>query len=435
MSAIAGILTKLGHFVQGSDLMINEISQKLRVVGVDVMVGHQASNVDGVDLVVASTAIDIGNPELKEAASRGIPIMRRSEMLGEISRIRKSLCVTGTHGKTTTTAMTSLVLRDAKLDPSFIIGSFVDQLESNYFLGSGEWMVIEADESDGTFLNLDSQASIVTNLESEHLDYYGSLNELIGSFRDFIVATNGPVIYCLNDPILRTLIEDTQSKVEAYSYGTDAASDYLVQNVESDRESVRYELFDPQRNLVQVKVGVPGHHVALNSCATFACLDHLGVPRDFIVSSLENYKGAKRRFEFTGEYGGVCFIDDYAHHPSEIKATLDTAKMGGWKRIHCVYQPHRYSRVSNVFQDLVRSFNKADLLYITEIYSAGEEPLEGITSSAIVDEIRSLGGVSEVMFCPSNLELFDQLRGHLEPGDLCLTLSAGDLVHIGELVF
>ncbi len=435
MSAIAGVLRDLGHVVSGSDLVLSSMSQSLESLGVKVFVGHRPENIADADFVIASSAIGKDNPEIVAAVDRAKPVINRASILEYITKLRSTICVAGTHGKTTTSSILALALEASGMNPSFIIGGYTDQFGSNYRWTNGQWLVVEADESDGTFLSLDRCLAIITNLEADHLDFFGSIEALQHSFVEFITNTRGPIIYCADDENLRTLIARQPSTVQAISYGTAPTSDFQAYDIRSTRDSVSFCIRDPSSDKYELVLSVPGKHVAMNATAAFGAATVLGGDPARIIGALSDFTGAKRRYEYKGQYNGVTFIDDYAHYPTEIRSTLETVGYGKWAKVHCVFQPHRFSRISQVKDELVDCFVNIDELYITEIYSAGEPPLPGVSAERLARQIESANSNFVTHYCPDQTKLFALLRSNMKPNELCIVLSAGDLVDIGRKVF
>ena len=426
MSAIATVLRAMGHRVSGSDLKDSSGLARLRSLGIDVHVGHRAEHVpDGVDAVTISTAVPPTNPEVQEAEARSIPVLRRAEALAAICATRRTIAVAGTHGKTTTSSMLAVVLIEAGLRPSFIIGGEVNEIGTGAAWDEGEWFVVEADESDGTFLELGAEAVIVTSIEPDHLDHYGSsYDTLIDAFRSFVAEASGPRVLCADYPVAA----DIARELGAVTYGFAAGADFRISSAEGARTGVRFEVDDRGT----IALPIPGRHNAANATAAVAMAMQIGVPFDVAARALAKYGGVARRFQFRGERDGVTFVDDYAHLPGEVASALQAAKDGGWRRVVCVFQPHRYSRTAQLWPDFATAFDDADVLVVTDIYSAGEQPRPGITGKLVVDAVTEARPGKRVAWFPSRSELARHVRQYLRPGDLCITLGAGDLTTLAD---
>lgn len=424
MSAIASILTSLGHRVSGSDLQASPVVDRLRAGGLDIHVGHDAAHVpEDAHLVAVSTAVRATNPEVVAARERGIPVYSRLEMMRAICATKRTIGVAGTHGKTTTTSMLALVLTEAGLRPSYLVGGQLTRLGSGVAWTDGELFVVEADESDGTFLALGAEAVIVTSVEADHLDQYGDIGAIDDAFAQFVEMAPGPRLVCLDDPGAARLA----GVVGATTYGTRPDADYRIVGLETGRSHARFTLEIRGDRRVAVELPVPGAHNALNATGAIALAHELGVDPAVAASALARYGGVSRRFEFRGERNGVTFVDDYAHNPGKVAAVLAAAKAGGWTRVVAVFQPHLYSRTSDLAAEFGRSFGDADLVVVTDIYGAREDPRPGVTGELVVDAIRAADPDRPVVWAPGRGDLADRVRGLLEPGDLCITLGAGDV--------
>ena len=428
MSAIATVLRAMGHTVTGSDLKASAGLDRLRAAGVAVTVGHAAGNVGDVDAVTVSTAVPASNPEVVAANERGIPVLRRADMLASIAATRRTIAVAGTHGKTTTSSMLALVLVEAGLQPSFIIGGEVNEIGTGALWDDGEWFVAEADESDGTFLELGAEVAIVTSVEPDHLEHYGSYADLVRAFERFLADAKGPRVVCGDDPEAARL----GRAVDAVTYGTDEAADYRMIATAADRGGTRFALEHRGERLGEVSLPVPGLHNARNACGALVTALLLGVPFDTAVHALARYGGVARRFQFRGERAGVTFVDDYAHLPTEVAAALSAARDGRWRRIVCVFQPHRFSRTATLWRDFADAFADSDVLVVTDIYSAGEAPRPGISAKLIVDAVLDAHPSQRVAYLPARADVVRYLRTILRPGDVCLTLGAGDLTSVPD---
>lgn len=436
MSAIADVLTALGHEVSGSDGSAGPALDRLRAAGVRVQVGHSASSIDAdMDVVGVSTAIPADNPEITVARSLGVPVCHRFDLLRAIGATRSTLAVSGTHGKTTTSALCALALDHAGMNPSFIIGADVPGLGGGARWTESPWLVLEADESDSTFLAPPRAGSIVTNIEADHLDHHGNLANLIDAFAEFAVGTDGPTVICVDDPIAAQLARDLARRP--------ATADRLLTYGSSDEALLR--IIDPVREQQGTAWGVtggpldgrrltvelPGMHLVRNATAACALAVAVGAEPTDAIGGIGRYRGAARRYEFRGTSGGVTFIDDYAHLPTEVRAVMSAASTGE-SRVVCVFQPHRFSRTEAVWNDYGDAFDGADLLVVTEIYAAGESPRPGVTGRLIVDAVRSKRPDQQIEWLPTRRDLLDRLPELLQPGDVCLTLGAGDLTTLPD---
>ncbi|MCU1462179.1 MAG: murC [Acidimicrobiales bacterium] len=426
MSAIAHVLARMGHRVSGSDLKPSANLERLRAVGVDVHIGHDAAFVGQVDAVAISTAVPDRNPEVAAARARGIPVLRRAEVLAAICATRKTIAVAGTHGKTTTSSMLALVMVEAGLHPSFIIGGEVNEIGGGAAWDDGDWFVVEADESDGTFLELEPAAAVVTNVEPDHLEHYGSFDALAGAFDDFLTSTPGPRIVCADDRLTAALA----ARAAATTYGTHESAAFRVVDLESGRGGSRFGLVGPEGELGEVVLPVPGRYNAVNAAGALVAAMALGAPFDAGARALARYGGVARRFQFRGERDGVTFVDDYAHLPAEVRAALSAARDGGWRRVVAVFQPHRYSRTASLWRDFADAFDDADLLVVTDVYGAGEQPRPGVTGKLVVQAVLDAHPARPVAYLPRRPDLIAYLRARLAPGDVCLTMGAGDLTSL-----
>ncbi|HUP70483.1 MAG TPA: UDP-N-acetylmuramate--L-alanine ligase [Acidimicrobiales bacterium] len=431
MSAIATVLAAMGHDVTGSDLKDSPPLARLRAMGIRISVGHAAANVGEADLLTFSTAVPATNPEVVAATERGIPVLRRHEVLAAIAATRRTVAVAGTHGKTTTSSMLALVLSGAGLRPSFIIGGELNEIGTGAVWDEGEWLVVEADESDGTFLELGPEVAVVTSVEPDHLDHYGGFESLIASFEQFLSATPGPKVVCADDPTARELA----TAAGALTYGTHEAADYRMVGVERERSRVRFLVEREGVDLGEVILPVPGLHNARNACAALVTGLLLGASFAAGARALAAYGGVARRFQFRGEREGVTFVDDYAHLPAEVEAALAAATDGGWRRVVCVFQPHRFSRTAAIGADFGPSFSAADVLVVTDVYPAGEAPRPGVSGKVVVDAVLESHPSARVAYLPERQEWAPYLERVLRPGDLCLTLGAGDVTLLADEVF
>lgn len=429
MCGIAEVLLNLGYEVSGSDVQDSDVLRRLRDLGAEVAVGHAAENIRNTDVVVISSAVRETNVEVLEARTRLIPVIPRAEMLAELMRMKYGIAVAGSHGKTSTTSMTAVVLDAAGYDPTVIVGGRLNTLGANARLGTGDFIVAEADESDRSFLFLSPFIAVLTNIDNEHLDHYTSIEEIKSTFVNFAnkVPFYCPVVLCLDDPNLQGIIPVIDRKV--ITYGFSAQSDISVRDCRYKDFSSAGRLFHQGRELGELVLQVPGKHNILNAMAAVAVGLDLDIPVETILAALRGYTGTGRRFELRAEVGGVMIIEDYAHHPTEIQATLDAAR-GGWtRRVMAVFQPHRYSRLSHLMKEFATSFNQADILIVTEVYPAGEDPLLGVTGKALFDEIRHFGH-KNIYFEPEMKAIPTLAASLAGTDDMIVVLGAGPINRI-----
>jgi UDP-N-acetylmuramate--alanine ligase len=435
MSAIASVLVAMGHDVQGSDLKDSPGLERLRALGVGVRVGHAATNLDHPDVVAVSTAIPASNPEVSEARRRGVPVLRRADALAAIARTRRTIAVAGTHGKTTTSSMLALILVEAGWHPSFIIGGDVNEIGTGAVWDRGEWFVVEADESDGTFLELGATAALVTNVEPDHLEHYGGFDALRDAFDRFATDAPGPRVVCIDDAESAALVARLRAAGHAVcTYGTDPGADVHMAEVETGRDGTRMLLRRGGALLAEVHLPVPGLHNARNATGALAMATELGAPVDAAVRALARFGGVARRFEHRGEVDGVTFVDDYAHLPTEVSAALAAARAGAWRRVVAVFQPHRYSRTESLWATFADAFVDADLLVVTDVFASNERPRPGVTGKLIVNAVLDAHPWASVAYLPLRRDAQRYLLDVLRPGDLCLTLGAGDLTLLPDEV-
>jgi len=429
MSGLAEILRQLEFDVSGSDMRESSNTRRLESLGVRVAIGHRAENVHGVDVVVRSTAIVDDNPELGEARDLGIPVIGRAEMLAELMRVKYGVAIAGSHGKTTTTSLVATVLRAAGLDPTVVVGGKMAALGSNARLGDGELLVAEADESDGSFLRLSPTIAVVTNIDPEHLDYWHTHDALKDAFVEFTsrLPFYGLAVLCLDHAHVQSLLP--RMNVRHVTYGVSPQADYSVRGVRQSGMSTLFNAYRRGQPLGGFQLKMPGAHNVLNCLAAIAVADELEVPLDVTKEALATFSGVGRRFTVVAEAGGVILIDDYGHHPAEIRATLETARRTfpeEQHRIVAVFQPHRYSRVRDLFDDFTVAFNESDVLIVTDIYAAGEKPIVGISAKALADEIHKHGH-QHVEYIPVRADIAGRLAQLLRSGDVVITLGAGDV--------
>ncbi|MDR2945882.1 MAG: UDP-N-acetylmuramate--L-alanine ligase [Candidatus Adiutrix sp.] len=434
MSGIAEVLINLGHRVSGSDLKASDITRRLAELGAEVVIGHGGVNVGEADVVVVSSAVSDDNPEVVAARRAFIPVIPRAEMLAELMRLKSAVAVAGSHGKTTTTSLIGTMLTRAGLDPTLVIGGKLNHLGVGARLGQGDYMVAEADESDGSFLLLTPTVAVVTNIDLEHLNYYHGLDHLKETFLSFInkIPFYGFSVLCLDDPNVQSLLPGVKKRY--LTYGLSAQAEISARDIECGPWGYSFELNRLGRDLGRILVNIPGRHNVLNALAAAAVGLEMGLEPQMVIDGLADMKGVARRFEKKGEAGGVIVIDDYGHHPTEIKATLSALSdcFPANRRV-VVFQPHRYSRTESLFDEFITAFNQADRLIITGIYAAGEKPVAGITGQALAEAVRRHGH-RDVSYHEDVSSLAEAVRGELEPGDVVLTLGAGNVHTVGETI-
>ncbi len=433
MSGIAELLLNLGYRVSGSDLNSSVITGKLESLGGVIYRGHSSDWIEGADVVVTSSAISPDNPEVTRARETHVPVIKRAEMLAELMRLQKyGIAIAGSHGKTSTTAMVSWMLANAGLDPTVVIGGKVDALGGNAKLGQGEFLVAEADESDGSFLKLAPVLEVVTNIDLEHLDYYRDIDHIKETFLDFIdkVPFYGAAIVCLDDENVADILPKISKRV--ITYGLTPQADIYGDNLSYENGRVHFDVRQDGEELGKLSIAPPGNHNVYNSLAA-VCVG-LELQMDFadIQDGLESFAGVQRRMQKKGEVAGITVVDDYGHHPTEIRATLSAIKQA-WpdKRLVVLFQPHRYTRTKALFKEFQTCFHQADLLVMTEIYAASEKPLEGISGEKLLEATRK-HGQKHVLYMAQVTTMAGELLPHLEQGDLVLTLGAGNIVNVGE---
>jgi UDP-N-acetylmuramate--alanine ligase len=425
MSGIAEVLLTLGYTVSGSDAKASPITERLQLLGAQIGEGHAAENVRGANVVVVSAAIRRDNPELVEAARLKIPVIPRAEMLAELMRLKYGIAVAGAHGKTTTTSMIASVLAAGDLDPTFVVGGRVNHAGTTARLGRGDYMVVEADESDRSFLLLSPAVAVVTNIDREHLDHYASLDEIRQVFAQFVnrVPFYGAAVLCIDEPNVRAIL--TQVHRTAITYGTSAQADLVIGEIALDGLASRFRLTYRGQDLGLFALhGPPGLHNVRNAAAAAAVGLYLDVSPDRIREGLSAFTGVGRRFEIKAVAGGITVIDDYGHHPAEIRATLEAAR--GFKRLLVLFQPHRFTRTQYLWDDFCGAFGRADLLVLADIYAANESPIPGVSSEALAEAIRAAGH-TQVLYRSSLQEGIDALLAAARPGDAILTIGAGNV--------
>jgi UDP-N-acetylmuramate--alanine ligase len=437
MSGIAEVLLNLGYKVSGSDLKSSAVTQRLASLGAVVFEGHRAENIVGADVVVASSAIPPENPEISEAHAGHIPVIQRAEMLAELMRLKYGIAIAGMHGKTTTTSMVAAVLAGGELDPTVVVGGRVDAMGSNARLGKSQYLVAEADESDRSFLKLSPILAVVTNIDREHMDCYRNMRDVKKAFLDFMdrVPFYGMVVVCNDDPLLRRMLPQIQRRT--VTYGTRRGSDFHIKPGESllheNRPISRFHVTFKQKPLGEFRLHVPGVHNVLNATAAIAVGIGLDINVDQIRAALESFRGVDRRFQLRGQAGGVSVIDDYGHHPTEVRATLAAARQCGFRKVHVVFQPHRYTRTQLLMDEFATAFRDADTLFILDIYAASEAPIEGITGEALAGQIKETGG-HEARYAASFAEAAEAVVAQAQDGDMILTLGAGNVSQLGPMI-
>ena len=428
MSAIASVLAAMGHVVTGSDLKASPVTERLVAQGIPVAIGHAAATVAGADLVTASPAVAPDNVELDAARRRGIVVVRRAEMLAAITATRRTVAVAGTHGKTTTSSMLALILVEAGLAPSFLIGADVGQIGANAVWDSGDLLVVEADESYGTFEVLEPALAVVTNIEADHLDHYGTFETLEAAFEALVARAPLGSVVGADDPSAARV----GARHGAISVGVDSSATYVMEDVELGRSAVAFDLVGPGGRLGRLSVPVPGLHNARNAAVAAVAALQVGAPFEAAAAALARFAGVPRRFEFRGERNGVTFVDDYAHLPSEVRAALAAASAGDWRRVVAVFQPHRYTRTAALADTFAGAFTDADVVVVTDVYSAGEPPVPGVSGALVVEAVRAQSPGARVLYAPTRSDLVAVVAGELRDGDLCLTLGAGDLTELPD---
>jgi UDP-N-acetylmuramate--alanine ligase len=433
MSGIAEVLHNLGYMVQGSDASDNANVKRLRDKGMVVHVGHDANNLGKAEVVVVSTAIKRDNPELSGARERRIPVVRRAEMLAELMRFRKCVSIAGTHGKTTTTSLVATLLEKGGFDPTIVNGGIINAIGTNAKLGGGDWMVVEADESDGTFLKLPTDVAIVTNIDAEHLDHFKTFDAIKDAFRHFVenIPFYGFAVMCLDHPTVQELVGRIEDR-RVITYGENPQADIRMTSIDLTGGRSRFDLTIRDRKsgrdlaLNGLVMPMPGHHNALNATAAIAVAHELGMPLDAIREALASFGGVKRRFTRTGEWNGVSIFDDYGHHPVEIAAVLRAARASTKGQVIAIVQPHRYTRLQALFNDFATCFNDADHVFVAPVYAAGETPIEGADRDGLVAAIKAHGHRSAMALAgPEGIAGY--VRDVAKPGDYVVFLGAGTI--------
>jgi UDP-N-acetylmuramate--alanine ligase len=438
MSGIAEVLLNLGYKISGSDLKNSAVTQRLAGLGATTFEGHAATNIIGADVVVTSSAISVDNPEVAEARRLHIPVIQRAEMLAELMRLKYGIAIAGMHGKTTTTSMVAAVLAAGGLDPTVVVGGRVDAMGSNARLGKSQYLVAEADESDRSFLKLSPILSVVTNIDREHMDCYRDMRDVRRTFLEFMerVPFYGVVVGCNDDAVLRRLLPRVHRRVT--TYGMSPGSDFLIgmgSSVGAGEHNpvIRFRVTYKEKDLGEFTLHVPGVHNVLNATAAIAVGTALDIPVEQIRAALDGFRGVDRRFQLKGKAAGVSVIDDYGHHPTEIRATLAAARQCGFRRVHVIFQPHRFTRTRDLMDEFAGAFADADTLCLLDIYPASEKPIEGITAEVVVKRIAGAGNVS-VTYAPSFPGAAAMVAALAQPGDMVLTLGAGSVSQLGGMI-
>src|SRR6266851_6917943 len=443
MSGIAEVLLNLGYKVSGSDLKSSGVTARLAGLGATIFEGHEAANISDAEVVVTSSAIAGDNPEVTEAHKLHVPVIQRAEMLAELMRLKYGIAIAGMHGKTTTTSMVAAVLAAGGLDPTVVVGGRVDSMGSNARLGKSQYLVAEADESDRSFLKLSPILSVVTNIDREHMDCYRNMRDVKKTFLDFMdrVPFYGMVVACNDDPLVRRLLPQAQRRT--VTYGTKRGSDFLIKLGENPASSgnargdagplSRFRVSYRKQDMGEFTLHVPGVHNILNATAAIAVGIGLDVDVEAIRTALDQFRGVDRRFQLRGRAAGVSVIDDYGHHPTEIKATLAAAKQCGFRKVHAIFQPHRYTRTRDLMEDFTTAFADADSLFVLDIYAASEKPIEGISGEVLARQIEAKSGRS-VRYVSSFADAVNSAAAVAQEGDMVLTLGAGSVSQLGPMI-
>ncbi|OGP86915.1 MAG: UDP-N-acetylmuramate--L-alanine ligase [Deltaproteobacteria bacterium RBG_16_48_10] len=431
MSGIAEVLLNLGYSVSGSDIKETDVTRRLQALGCEVSYGHRKENVKEADVVVVSSAIRQDNPEVEVAEERLIPIIPRAEMLAELMRMKVGIAIAGTHGKTTTTSLIATVLGAGGLDPTVVIGGRLNSIGSNARLGQGEFLVAEADESDGSFLKLMPTIAVVTNIDPEHLDYYKGIDEIKETFLNFLdkIPFFGLAVLCLDHPNIQSLIPRLKKRFTTYGLTTQA--DFQAKEIEFEGLSTTFDVLHQHKEIGRLRIQMPGLHNVYNALATVATAFELDIPFQIVQETLRDFSGIQRRFQIKGEKKGILIVDDYGHHPVEIMATLKAARTGWKRRIVAVFQPHRYTRTQALFHDFLTAFYDADVLILTDIYPAGEDRIEGVGAKALSEGVREYSH-KDVTYLANKKEIVAHLLRIVTPGDLVITLGAGDIWQVAD---
>lgn len=434
MSGVAEVLINLGYTVSGSDIEYNSAIKKIESMGADIKIGHNIKNLDSSGIVVYSSAIKDDNVELVEAKNRKLTVLRRAEMLSELLSLKKGVAIAGSHGKTTTTSMISNIFASAGLDPTFVVGGRIFGIGMHSKVGKGDFMIVEADESDGSFLKLKPDYCVVTNIDYEHLNYYGGIENLKSAFKDFInnISFLGFASLCVDNSLLRSIFPELTKKY--FTYGIEREADYYALNIELEKEFSRFDVYCKDKFLARFNLSVPGMHNIYNALASITLASELGIKTNYIFDALKDFRAVERRFQIKKEDEKLIIIDDYAHHPVEITATLKAAK--NWDRqIVAVFQPHRYSRMHNLIDEFCNSLKIADTVIITDVYSAGEVIIDSATSAVLSEKMRHIG-YKNVYYVPNKNDISSNLSNILKGGEMVIFLGAGDITkYCDEFVY
>jgi len=431
MSGIAEVLLNLGYKVSGSDMHLTETTERLEKLGATIFQGHSESHIVDADVVVTSSAVKPTNPEVTEARTQAIPVIPRAEMLAELMRLKYGIAVAGAHGKTTATSLIGMILDRGGIRPTVVIGGKLNTINTNTILGTGDFMVVEADESDGSFLKLSPTIAVITNIDPEHLDYYQNMAEIKRTFTTFAnkIPFYGLTILCLDNEYVQDLIPHLEKRY--LTFGLTPQADLQAREVTVHGLSMIFTVFYHNEKLGTVELKMPGLHNVHNALAAIATALELNLDFAIIQEALKNFGGIHRRFQFKGEFNHITLIDDYGHHPTEIKATLSTAKNIWERRLVVIFQPHRYTRTRDLFKEFLTAFNQADILVLTDIYPAGEDPLPGVKAETLFQEIKKHGH-KQVHYYPHKEDMVEPILKLLTPGDVVITLGAGDIWQVGE---
>lgn len=433
MSPLAEVLYAHGHTVTGSDRACSAASLRLESLGIQVQYNHDPEYVKSTDLLVYSSAVKEDNPERVFAASQGIPCIRRAELLGELMRAHFTVCISGTHGKTTTTSLVGTIFHDAAMQPTVLVGGMVRSAESHALIGNGNIMIAEADEYDHSFLAMYPTIAVITNIEADHLDCYGTLANIKDAFVKFTnrIPFYGAVVACVDDPGVRDILPSVKSTVITYSIEKNA--DYYAANIEFINGHPTFAVINKGVELGKISLNIPGFHNIANSLAAIVVALEMGIEFKLIAKTLFQFQGVRRRFELIGKEKGIAVIDDYAHHPGEIRATLDAARTSGFGRIIAVFQPHLYTRTRDFISGFAESLGRADVIFIADIYKAREEPIPGISSEAIVKKIEE-SGQKNVFYIPDKTDMIPQIASQVKSGDAVVIMGAGDIWEIAPVL-
>ena len=431
MSALAYVLIKRGYHVTGSDLKPGYMANKLAKEGAVVFIGHAACQIEGAEAIVVSTAIHQNNPELLEARARQIPVLHRSDILAYLINKHKGVAVAGAHGKTTTSSMLACITHEAGIDPTVVVGGIVDNIGGNALNGQGDYVVAEADESDGSFLKFHPYLAVITNIENDHLDHYGTEEKIQEAFLQFVngMREDGTAVLCYDNEKVRELGAKTNKPI--ITYAIEHAADYTAKDICFGPHGTDFTVCHAGQELAKAHLIIPGRHNVLNALGAIAASQKIGISLESTLASLAKFGGAKRRFETKGRLNGIWVVDDYAHHPTEIAVTLKAAKQTKPKRLICIFQPHRYTRTKLLLQQFSTCFVDCDELILTEIYAASEDPIPGVNGAMLAKTIENTTH-QKVTFLPTFAEITKYLEGHVEEGDLVMTVGAGDVLRIGE---